>query len=253
MSHSKIIVAASLSLLLAVSCNVDAQTQPADSNSLKPGAWAFQFGITSNFTLTSFQGTTLALAYHTSDHSALRAGITLSGNLTDGTDLQNSVQGDTNQHQASGDNTSHSVNVTAILQQIWYANPQDVIHMYFGVGPSISYSYSKTTRLQNALTSEQTFYSTGYYWTQLNSSSSTTQVGIGARGVAGLEWFPVRWFSIRAEYSEGIQYQWTTNKTTAQGTTSAPSIASTSVSDKGSSKGWALNAYGVSFGASIYF
>ena len=43
-----------------------AQEQTTEANLLKPNAWALQFGIFSNFTLSSFQGGTISAKYQSS-------------------------------------------------------------------------------------------------------------------------------------------------------------------------------------------
>jgi len=226
----------------------------ADSTSMKQGAWAFQFGVAGNFTLTSFQGSTLALKYHCSDNRAIRAAITVNGNFTDGTDLQTGVLNDTGHSTASNDNVAHSSSVALAVQYLWYVNPADVVHFYAGFGPSVSYSRSHSEAIQGSLESQDTYYyAQGYDWTQVNASSTSSQWGFGVRGVAGVEWFAVRWFSLRAEYGQSIQYQWTSTTATAQGVASYPISGNASLQDKASSKGWVISPLGVSFGASVYF
>jgi len=122
------------------SWNAGAQETAADSNSLKPGAWALQFGVGSNLTLTAFQGSTIALQYHLSESNAIRAGVTFNGNFSDGTDLFNQATGDTGHTTASGDNSSHSASISFTVQYLWYLNARAPVHFYVGVGPSLSYS-----------------------------------------------------------------------------------------------------------------
>ena len=252
MSYHFINVLSIVALSTLGSSSVLAQSPPTDSTSLRQGAWALQFGVGSNFTLTTFQGSTLAIKYHLSEANALRIAITLNGSFTDGTELQTGVS-DTANNTASGDNSSHSGSIAIFLQYLWYMNPRDVVHFYTGVGPSISYSHSQDQRSQNALTSQQEFYSSGYYWSHVNSTTTSNQWALGLRGIAGVEWFPIKWFSFRAEYSEGIQYQWTSSKSAAQGLTYTTPVSSITVSDNVSSKGWVISSLGVSFGVSVYF
>ena len=77
-NHSKRIL-----LLIFISTTVyfssPAQSQSSDSNSLKDGIWALQFGITGNFTLISFQGSTIGALYRISEKNAIRGGITING------------------------------------------------------------------------------------------------------------------------------------------------------------------------------
>jgi hypothetical protein len=235
------------------SWNAIAQNSPSDSNSLKSGAYALQFGVGSNFTLTSFQGSTIALQYHLSESNAIRAGVTFNGNFSDGTDLFNQVTGDTGHTTASGDNSSHSASISFTVQYLWYQNALAPVHFYVGIGPSVSYSYNDQRNAQASTPQTPYFYSFGNDWTRLNYTNTTNQWALGVRGMVGVEWFPARWFSLHADYGEAIQYHWNSNKTTADGILSSSTGANTTITDKGSSKGWAISSIGVSFGASVYF
>ena len=52
-------------------------------NSLKPGTWSVQFGISSNFTLTNYNGYNISLKRHSTDRQAWRLGIQLYGGTDD--------------------------------------------------------------------------------------------------------------------------------------------------------------------------
>ncbi len=78
------------------------QTQSPDSNSLKEGVWALQFGIGGNFTLTTFQGATIGAMYRLSDKNAVRGGITINGSTNDGTTSNSGSISDTSDGPASG-------------------------------------------------------------------------------------------------------------------------------------------------------
>ena len=60
-----------LALLVSGFCLTQAQEQTVETSSLKPGAWALEFGISSNFTLVSFQGASISAQHHTSATNAL--------------------------------------------------------------------------------------------------------------------------------------------------------------------------------------
>ena len=120
-------------IMISMSLYVYSQAQDSSSerNSLKEGAWALQFGIGGNLTLTSFQGTTMAVKYQLSDRTAIRGGITISANTNNG---NSSADEDTS-------NSADAINVSFVLQYLWYVNPSGPIHFYVGVGPSVAYSY----------------------------------------------------------------------------------------------------------------
>ena len=227
-----------------------AQDAPSENNSLKEGTWAMQFGITSNFTLTSFQGTTLALKYQLSDRSAIRGGITINGSISDGNNSISGSVADTSYGSVPANSSSDAANVSFVLQYLRYINPNGPVHFYLGLGPSVSYSYSHSTSDNSTLNSA----STHGYWVRSVSSSNSHQWGTGGAGVAGVEWFAVQWLSIRAEYSESIQYQWrSTTSMSDNSSSSYPKYIPIHTDNSGTTKGWTLSSSGVSFGLSVYW
>ena len=101
-----------LALLVSGFCLTQAQEQTVETSSLKPGAWALEFGISSNFTLVSFQGASISAKYHTSATNAWQAGITINGNTQNGSSLQLPVLGDTTTSGNSSVNSNNSENVS---------------------------------------------------------------------------------------------------------------------------------------------
>jgi hypothetical protein len=222
------------------------QNQRVDTNSLKPGAWALQFGIGSNFTLTSIQGASIAAKYHLSESNAVRAGITLGGDLGDGTSFNVQGQADTAFFLSSGNGSSHAATAALVVQYLWYANPNGVVHFYVALGPSFSYGYSSGDNESiGSYISDHT--------SRVEFSTSSTQWGIGATGAAGLEWFPAAWFSLRAEYANGIQYQWESAENSRRTSVSTPGISGTFEKNSSSNKHWRFDNLGVSFGLNVYF
>jgi hypothetical protein len=238
-----------LILMTAYFCS-QAQDEPSENNSLREGTWAMQFGITSNFTLTSFQGTTLALKYQLSDRDAIRGGITISGSTSDGnTSVLGSVA-DTSYGAVPENSLTDAANVSFVVQYLRYINPNGPVHFYLGLGPSVSYSYSHSSSDNSVLNNA----STHGYWVRTVSRSNSHQWGTGGAGVAGVEWFAVQWLSIRAEYSESIQYQWrSTTSMSDNSSSSYPKYIPIHTDNSGTTKGWTLSSSGVSFGLSVYW
>lgn len=223
--------------------------QTQDSVSLKQGSWALQFGIGSNFTLTTFQGTTLGAKYQLSDESAIRGGITLNGNTNSGPASYSGSIADSDAGIVPGSTSSKSANITFVLQYIWYMNPKGNVHLYAGVGPLVSYSYYNNARNSSSLG----FSNNILYWTNIHTDDKNTQWGIGGTAVLGVEWFAFNWLSLHADYNENIQYQWRSSSSN----NSAESTLNTSPypysnSSSSSTTGWALNSGGVGFGLNIY-
>ncbi len=225
---------------------VTAAQDRVDSTSLHPGAWALQFGIGGNFTLNSFQGSTFSAKYHFSNTGALRAGITLNGITSDGTSSTTNVFDDTSNGTMTGNNSSSSQNLAFIVQYLWYAQPDGPVHIYAGIGPIVSYAYSRSS-------SDSYYPYAPRYWERRVSSSSATQWGAGFAGNVGLEWFAIHWLSIRAEYGESLQYQWRSSSTSLDYSYTFPGDVPNQTATSSPTKGWSLAGTGVSFGLNVYW
>jgi hypothetical protein len=223
--------------------------QTKDSVSLKQGSWALQFGIGSNFTLTSFQGTTLGAKYQLSDENAIRGGITLNGNTNSGSTSYSGSVADSDAGTVSGSTSSKSANISFVLQYIWYMNPKGNVHLYAGVGPLVSCNY-----YDNAYNSSSLNITNNVgYWTTAQYEDKSTQWGVGGAAVFGVEWFAFSWLSLHADYNENIQYQWrSTSSNRSENSTLNTSPYPYSNNTSSSTKGLALNSGGVSFGLNIY-
>lgn len=223
-----------------------AQNQSSDTTSLKKGVWALQFGISANFTLTSFQGKTLSAAYYLSDRNAVRGGVSISGNSNEGTASTTVIENDTSNGIVPGTNSTNSQSISFILQYIRYVNQSRPIHFYVGLGPSVSYSYSKSSADNSSQYTQRT-------WVRLTNSSSSTQWSIGAIGSVGIEWFPSPWFSLRAEYGENIQYQWLRTVSAREYTSNDTSYIPSRTDNSGTTKGWSFGSSSINFGLSVYW
>lgn len=242
-------------ILLACSVSLVAQDRPAVENSLQAGAWALQFGITSNLTLTSFQGSMLGVVYRFSADNALRGGIGFNANINDGTNTSGGTANDTSFGSSSGSSSSNYSNYSLILQYVWYIHPENDIHLYYGIGPLLSYyrdSYSNANpRPLTAITngSSQGFWETYY------SSTSTTRTGAGVGGVIGVEWNAYRWVTVHADYDPSIQYLWGKTSDDRRYTfSSIPpgiSLVPSSTSSSGTTTGWNLTNPRVYFGIDV--
>jgi hypothetical protein len=230
--------------LFMICCYSLAQNQSSDVNSLKEGAWALQFGISSNFTLTSFQGTTFSIKYQLSDKSAIRGGISISGSSNNGTGTVSGTNADTSIGSLPTNSSSSSQVISFTLQYLWYTNPSGPIHFYIGLGPVVSYSYSRSNSPNS--------YDGGNYMYVYAQSSSSTQWGAGGSGSVGVEWFPSQWFSLRAEYGESLQYRWGSNTSMTDYTSINNNVPYHS-NNSGTTKGWLLSSSSVSFGLNVYW
>ena len=223
-----------------------AQSQAADTTSLRAGSWALQFGIAGNFTLTSFQGSTISAKYHLSGTSAIRGGITISGNTADGTPSITYVYNDTSNGTMPEKSSSSAQSIGLVLQYLAYANPDGPVHFYAGIGPIVSYNHSQSS-------SDNSHPYAPRSWERVIYSSSSTQWGAGLIGNIGLEWFAVRWLSIRAEYGESLQYQWRSSSSVQDYSYPMTLGIPEHIETSGPTKGWSLASAAVNFGLSVYW
>jgi len=210
--------------------------------------WTMDFGISSNLTLSTFQGTAISLSKFISDYQKYRFGIStdLSENSGDQTGKQ--YASDTLSGFTSGDNktTNYSVRLTA--QYITYATPAGHTSIYFGIGPLAGISWYKST-------SNSTSNSIDSYQSQYSYTNSETRYFLGMLGSCGVEWFFSEHISLHAEYGLSMQYTWGTtesNSSIKYGYVNSNTYSSKSNSS-GSSSGWSLYGQRVLFGLSVNY
>ncbi|MDE3056645.1 MAG: hypothetical protein KGJ59_01630 [Bacteroidota bacterium] len=223
--------------------------QSLDSTALREGSWALQFGIASNFTFTTFQGSSFAAKYQLSEKNAIRGGIMFYGNTNDGTNSLSGTAADTGAGTASTSNSYGTANVAVVVQYLWYLNPSGPVHFYCGLGPAIAYNYYNNT------TDNAYLYSTNSrsYWERVKYVSKTIQWGGGAAGIVGVEWFASHWLSLHAMYNETIQYQWrSTVSNQDRSIPDLPNYVPYHLDNTGTSKGWYFSSPLVSFGLNVY-
>ncbi len=190
-------------------------------NSLYDGAWAVQFRISENFTLSTFSGSIISIKRHYSERSALRAGLSLSLAALDAqSDRELTDTTITSNH----DSNAYSVRLE--LQYMRYTNPQGRLSPYWGVGPLVGYGDSSSKDSFGG----DTFKRDSRAWE------------LGLIGSLGVEWFPARYIGLHAEY--GLSFTYNNQKDTRK----SPSGVQT---DK--STVWRFGGEGVLFGLSIYF
>ncbi len=235
-----------VSITLSFSCL--AQNKSSDSVSLSEGKWALQFGIAGNFTLTSFQGSTIGAKYQLSENKAIRGGITINGSTNDGPNSFTGSIGDTSNSTVPGSTSAKSATVSFVLQYLWYMNPNGIIHLYAGLGPLFSYSYSYNSSDYSYLYNA----SNQGYWVREIYSSNSIQRAVGGAAVVGVEWFASQWLSLHADYNESVQYQWRSTSANNERSSSYINYTPFHLDTSGSTKGWTLSSSGVSFGLNIY-
>jgi hypothetical protein len=233
-------------------CYLHAQDTLLERNTLKAGAWAMQFGISNNFTLTSFQGSTFSIKYQLSDMAAIRGGISISTSSNNGNGTSFGTA-DSSFGSLPTNNSSSSQGISFNLQYLWYMNPSGPIHFFIGFGPSVSYSNSQNNSAIANLGYSQNNNIVVYYLYNETQSSSTTQWGAGVTGSVGVEWFLSQWFSLRAEYGESLQYRWGSNSSTTNYFSAYVGYVGSQFKNSGTTNGWTLSSSSVSFGLNIYW
>jgi len=232
-----ILLRAVLLFLFLTSSSVYSQTKSKNrENSLKEGSWALMFGIDQNFRLTSLNGFTLSIKKHTSDAHALRMGVSVSYENTDATGNRNV---DTNETPYV--NSGYNYTVGLYPSYYIYIAPKADVNFYLGLGVFGKYSRSKNDNY-HTLDKVNQIYEDEYRRTEGFEYGVNTNLGV--------EFFPIKSFSIFAEYSLAFgysKYQYQSDTYSYLGT------AVTHLNHSSSEKKFSLTNNGVAFGLCVYF
>jgi hypothetical protein len=178
-------------IVLAFSSSVSfSQSKSADTlkpkNSLQKGAWAVQFGIDKDFTLTNFSGASFTIKRHFSKNIALRFGVGM--NLSQ-SDASSSSQYDTSFFMSGESGYQNNFNFNLLM--LYYFNPNKEFNVYALAGPVFSYGFEKVSFNEEYSIVNQT----------LKNISAGGEIGFGA------EYFVFRSFSLFAEYSAKVVFE----------------------------------------------
>ncbi len=198
---------------------------PGRADPLQKGAWAIQFGITSDFTLNSFSGGIMSMKRHFSSRSALRGG--LSGSLESLDGVSQWSDPDTT---ASEDTDRDAAGLGIELQYLYYSRPINGLSLYWGTGPSY-----RTNRDES-----------GYSADGRESRRTRHQWSLGLLNSLGVEWFPAKFVGIHAEY--GLALEYVSQSTEDNYLTELGRALRNSELD-----GWRVDDRPVRFGVSVYF
>ena len=242
-SHTNVLLPL-LGIHILCVCAMSAQEENSPRNSLQEGKWALQFSINSNFTLSSFEGATLSAQYQTSDLSAWRAGVTMSGISQKTTSQQTLYYAFPPSETNSSSNTIDQFSIDFALHRIWYLNTGDPVHLYLGAGPQVSYSHSKSDQQSNN-------NDLGGVPGSSESVGRTTGWEAGASGLLGVECFVTRSISLHAEYGLTILYAHSSSTEYSTGTSAPQEWVTSQYETK--NNGWSLDPRSVLFGISIFF
>lgn len=216
-----------ISLLIILSTKVYSQ----DSTYLDKlnGKFALQFQISSNFTLSQFQGGTFSGKYHFGPRSAIRVGISTQINNSEdeisASEIDSFFVHPT--YKNSFDYQAYSVN----LQYLNYLTSSESVGFFIGAGPYVSYAFSK----QDIDTADVLNY---------QSSNTSTVWNLGIELFAGVEWMFSDKMSLSAEY--GLRAYYLINEIAQDVTYLGKNISS-------KRKGFNLMYSSIKFGLSVYF
>ena len=205
--RTSIAVTALLSALLALPLNALAQDAGVAGfvSPLREGARALQFQVAQNFTLSSFQGSTLSYKSHRSALSAIRFGVSLSGSDTDSDIKHSDVRQDTVRVDQVGWSEDNGVSVALTGQMLRYRASASRVVPFIGFGPGASFSRS---HYEYRLEQETPQPGAGGEQSTQQVDRTSHQTKAWISGAAGVEWLAGRQFSLHAEYGLRVGYQW---------------------------------------------
>ncbi len=219
----------------APGAQAESPTDTASVHSLRPGAWALQFGISDNFTLTNFEGGSVSVKRHLTDSSAVRLGVTASASSNDSEYAETALPPDTLVSRHVSDGTQHRMSVSA--DYVAYPLLARRMNLFLGVGLVGSYSRSR---------GQTDVYDARFGATERDSELDQWSVGIS--GSIGVEWFAAPSISFHAEYGGALRYY--SNKQTSTMPWQSGSMSRKSVT---SSTATSFSLSSVRFGLSAYF
>jgi len=201
----------------------------SDSTSLAH-TWALQFRISSNFMLSSFQGSNLSAQYYLKDNRAIRTGFSLSGNTND-SEIDRRTTGKSEREQ-------NGFTLVVFSQYLIYPKEFNRINPYFGFGPYFTFSTSFD---------KITLYS------QDMDIVTNDAVSLGLLSSIGGEVYVCDGISLTAEYGTRIYYQSSKLINTDKNRMSSDDSWVIVSQSKETSQGLKLNYESVLFGVSIHF
>ena len=210
--------------------------------------WTLDFGISSNLTLSTFQGTAISLNKFTSDYQKFRFGISTSFSNGTNDENANSYASDTLYNQSKATRESNDYYVQINFQYFTYATPAASTSLYFGIGPFAGIGWGK----ENTSSNSSYFASSQEYAT---NSETSNDYSLGILGSVGVEWFFSEHISLHAEYGLAASYSWMKSESSYDSHNYYQ--GSMSSSDRGdrssSSSGWSLAGQRVLFGLSVNY
>jgi hypothetical protein len=211
-------------------------------------SWTMDFGISSNLTLETFQGTAISISKFVSDYQKYRFGISTNLNYTSEDHSGNEYAADTLKELTGHNDENNMYSVQITFQYITYATPKSQTSIYFGIGPLVGISWFK----QN---SDAYANMPGYYQSQDGSADSHTNYSVGVLGSCGVEWFFSEHISIHAEYGLTAKYTWSKEESSKYNKGGYINLKTDPYKNNYSSSysSWLLSGQSVLFGLSVNY
>ena len=166
-------------LMVQVAYAQESDTSSNPTYNFRKGLWALQFRIDNNFALSSFQGGTISAKVHTSDKSAIRFGLSVSGEYHKDEEQENELL------IYNPGMKYHQESLTFDLHYIHYPSVDKRAKFFYGFGPLITGSHQSTI---------------------LPSSSRIYSIGVGLTIVFGVEYIVSPHLGLTAEYGTIVKY-----------------------------------------------
>ncbi len=206
---------------------------------LRQGANALQFQIANNFRLSSFRGAAISYQRLLRDRLGLRVGLTLRGDQD--TRDESFEYGEDGDATGGGDFTTWNHEYVLSLKMVAFRG-ESRLAFFYGAGPTVTY---KSLRNDRASYYPQPDGTVEVTWRQNESETW----GVGATGVAGVQWLLTDFLAVHAEYRVTFVYEvtnWTEKRTVSED----PSY---DFSGEGRTRSPTLKSDGVLFGLSVFF
>lgn len=225
-----------------------AQKDSVFQTAIKPGAYSLEFGIGSDFTLTSFTGSTVSLKKVIDESTIYRAGLTIYGNYFNQSNDSKNLNQDTLTGSGWQSNKNKNLYINLNLDYLKYIPSTNYLKPYYGIGGYLGYGYNESPQDYSDRSVNSSYYSTNSQLSKQNILST------GVRGVLGCECFVTKSISIHSEYIIGAGFEYSKQKIDRKEIRyyNGQVIRSTADEQTYYNRRWTINS-SVLFGLSLYF
>ncbi len=237
-----------LSLILLFGIQIKAYSQENVQNELGAKEWSLSFGIDNNFTLVSFQGSTISISKYISDNEEIR--FAFSNSFNGRTTERNSKYFTDDKLNASekSDGENKPKSFSLIFQYQNHFRKRGNITAYYSTGPSLSYSSSFSEN-------ENTIIDGSNSVSKNISNYEGANISFGLLNSLGVEWDFHQSLSVHAEYQIYTGYTWDDNisESTYERLFPIEEFTKRVIESKSKSSGWVISNSNLLFGLSVFF